>query len=256
MRAMDDVRLGRLVRMMRIRRGWRQEDLALHASVSRTAVSRVECGRVAAMPVATIRRICAALEISIELLPRGRGADLDRLVSARHTALHEAVAKFLAAGYADWEAAHEVSFNIWGERGVIDLLLWHAGSQALLIIEFKTELADLGELIATMDRRRRLGAEIVRARGWIPRTVSTWVIVARSRTTERRLRAHGTLLRGAFPDDDRRVRTWLADPRGAVSALSLWRAPTGMEFAPTERVRRRDQRASAEPKVVRRARSG
>ena len=196
---MDDLRLGRLIRIVRIRKGWRQEDLARRAGVSRATVSRLERGALDDMPVRTIRQVCEPLEIRVELVPRGRGADLDRLVNARHSALHESVARVLAATYPGWAMAHEVSFNVWGERGVIDLLLWHPGRRALLIVELKTELVDAGDLLATMDRRRRLASEIVRDRGWVPTTVSAWVIVTRSRTTERRFAEHRTVLRSAFP---------------------------------------------------------
>ncbi|HEX5826481.1 MAG TPA: helix-turn-helix transcriptional regulator [Candidatus Limnocylindrales bacterium] len=41
---MDDVAIGRLVRLTRVRRRLRQEDLALAAGVSRATVSRLERG--------------------------------------------------------------------------------------------------------------------------------------------------------------------------------------------------------------------
>jgi hypothetical protein len=133
-----------------------------------------------------------------------------------------------------------VSFNIWGERGVIDLLLWHPGRRALLIIELKTEIVDPGELLATMDRRRRLAGEIAAKRGWLPLTVSAWIIVARSRTNERRLADYGTMLRSSYPVDGRRMHAWLRDPVEAVAGLSTWWDRTGAPAAPTRRVRRRE----------------
>jgi hypothetical protein len=121
---------------------------------------------------------------------------------------------------------------------VIDLLLWHPGRRALLIIEFKTELVDTGELLGTMDRRRRLAPEIVAERGWEPLTVSTWVIVARSRTNERRLSSFRTVLRSAFPLEGRRMLRWLREPAGVVAGLSLWALTEGESVAPVQRVRR------------------
>jgi transcriptional regulator with XRE-family HTH domain len=232
---MNDVRFGVTVRVVRIRRRWRQRDLAERAGISREAVSRIEGGDVASFTLDLARRVCAALEIDLELLPRGRGAELDRLLNARHSALHESVARWLADEFPDWILAPEVSFNVYGERGVIDLLAWHPGRRALLIIEFKTEIVDTGDLVSTMDRRRRLAREVVRDRGWEPATVSTWVILARSRTNERRLSTFRTTLRAAFPDDGRRLRSWLADPVAAVSGLSLW---SGAGLAPIARVTR------------------
>lgn len=232
---MEDLRFGAAIGVARQKRRWRQSDLALKAGVSRETVWRAERGRVAEMTLTSIRRICEPLEIRVELVPRGRGADLDRMLSARHSALHEVVARALARAFPAWVMAPEVSFSIWGERGVIDLLLWHPGRRALLIIELKTELVDVGELLGTMDRRRRLAFEIAKERGWQPRTVSAWIILAESRTNQRRLAAHRTVLRNAYPSDGHQMRRWLADPAGAIAALSLW--PEQVDRA-TERVRR------------------
>lgn len=233
---MDDETFGRAMRIVRMERRLRQQDVAARAGVSRATVGRIEHGRLGELALATVRRVAAQLEIRVDVVARGRGADLDRMVNARHTAMHEAVARALAVQFPLWEMAHEVSFSVWGERGVIDLLLWHPASRSLLIVEFKTEFVDQGALLATMDRRRRLAREIVAERGWVPATVSTWVIVARSRTSERHLATNRAVLRSAFPDGERRVRTWLRDPVGVVQALSLWRAPTDATFAPTRRV--------------------
>jgi transcriptional regulator with XRE-family HTH domain len=235
---MEDLRLGATIRAARIKRGWRQSDLAAKARVSQMTVSRVERGQIPELTLAMLRRVAAALEIRLELLPRGQGAELDRLLSARHSALHESVAKALASDFPDWARASEVSFSIWGERGVIDLLLWHPKHRALLIIEFKTELVDVGDLLGTMDRRRRLAAQIVKSRGWYPKVVATWVILSASRTNARRVAEHRTALRGAFPDGAREIRRWLRDPVGSVAALSTWKVAEVRVSAPTRRVRR------------------
>lgn len=229
---------------MRLKRGWRQVDLAAKAGVSQATVWRVESGQIPEMTLAVLRRLAAVLEIRLELLPRGRGAELDRVLSARHSALHESVARALAHDFPDWMMASEVSFSIWGERGVIDLLLWHPGRRALLIIEFKTELVDVGALLGTMDRRRRLARQIVKDRGWYPRTVSTWVIVAASRTNARRIAEHRTVLRTAFPAVGREMRRWLRDPVGSIAGLSTWTEPSGRRLAPTRRVRGTPKRST------------
>ena len=85
--------------------------------------------------------------------------------------------------------APEVSFSIYGERGVIDILAWHPGRRALLIIELKTDIVDVNDLAGSADRRRRLAPKIVAERGWDPVTVSVWVIVAPGRTNRRRVAA-------------------------------------------------------------------
>jgi hypothetical protein len=234
---MQDVAFGAAVRLARLRRGWRQQDLADRAKTSRSAVSRIERGLLEDVPWPWPRRVCAPLEIRVELQPRGRGGDLDRMINERHSALHESVARSLANAFPDWVMAHEVSFNVFGERGVVDMILWHPARRPLLIIELKTELVELGLLLATVDRRRRLAADIVMDCGSETQAVSSWVIVARSRTTERRIAEHRTMLRSAVPDTQRRIDAWLGDPIGAVNGLSLWQMGAS-ETAPTYRVRR------------------
>ena len=236
-RGVSDLRFGAKVRAVRVRRRWRQQDLAARAGVSEATVWRVEHGRLEEMTLATIRRVCAPLEIDIELLQRG---PVPSSIASSTPGIRRSTSRWRerSPGWAPgWELAPEVSFSIWGERGVIDLLLWHPGRRALLIIELKTELVDHGELISTMDRRARLAREIVADRGWRPVVVASWVIVAPSRMNERRLASHRAMLRAAFPHDARRVRAWLADPAAPIRAISTWREPTAAPIAPTLRVR-------------------
>ena len=242
---MDDVRFGITVRTVRIRHGWTQDNLSAATHVSRAQIGRIEHGHADAIQLGTLRRVCAALEIRVDLVPRWRGADLDRMLSSRHALLAESVVEALRRDSPDWQMFPEVSFSIWGERGVIDLLAWHPGRRALLVIELKTELVDVGETLGTMDRKQRLAAQVATERGWDADTVSGWIILAAGRTNERRLAAFRSTLRAAYPSDARQVRAWLRDPIGSVAALSIWheaapRSSRGSStLAATKRVRRR-----------------
>ena len=218
---MDDLRVGAAIRAVRIRRGWRQADVAQRAGSSVTAVSRVERGQLDGMPLATLRRIAAALDIRVDLVPRWRGADLDRLLNAGHAEMHEWLARYFDR-LPGWVRAPEVSFAVFGERGVIDILAWHPGRRALLVIELKTELVDVNELVGVMDRRRRLAARIGRERGWDPATVSVWVVIADTPTNRRRHQRSRGLLRSAFPVEGHAMRAWMHDPGRAVAGLSFW----------------------------------
>ena len=134
-------------------------------------------------------------------------------MNAAHATLHESVAAHLSTT-AGWIWLPEVTFANYGERGVIDILAWHAESRSLLIIELKTELVDPQGLVATMDRRVRLGSQIAKR-------------MAGSRATRQRLghRAQEPrraptpstnmkpLLDRAFPSDGRTMRGWLRDPQ-------------------------------------------
>ena len=121
----------------------------------------------------------------------------------------------------------EVSFSIYGERGVIDILAWHPGRRALLVIELKTDLVDIkNELLGTFDRKRRLAARMA-ADEWIEGPVDRLRMAGRSareRTNRRRVVAHEVMLRGALPDDAVMLRRWLRDPVGRIAAFTYWTA--------------------------------
>lgn len=220
--AVDDFRLGTVIRLVRQGRGWRQEDLSRRAGVSRSFVSRLERGQIGPQSIDSVRRVAGALHIRIDLVPRWRGGDLDRLLSRRHSALHEAVAEWFREELPTWVLAPEVSFAFYAERGVIDILAWHPGRRALLVIELKTEIVDVNELLGTFDRKRRLAAKVAATRGWDPVSVSAWLIISDSRTNRRRVGAHTAMLAAALPGDARAVRAWLRDPVGMVAGLGFW----------------------------------
>lgn len=215
-----DPMIGHVVRTLRVRQGWRQDDLARRSRVSRSTVARIERGQLRGISLERLRRVLEALNVRLDLIARWNAGDLDRLLKARHSAMHEAVAAVFRQ-LRDWEIAPEVSFSIYGERGVIDLLAWHAASRTLLVVEMKTEIVDVNELMGKADQRRRLAAKIAADRGWLAGTVAVWVVVADSRTNRRRLAAHRTVLRAAFPVDGRSVPAWLRTPSRPLAALSF-----------------------------------
>ncbi len=218
---MDVVRFGAVCRALRIKRRWRQADLAARARVSTSTISRLERGRLVELDVRSVLAIADSLGARVDFVIRWQGGELDRLLNARHSALHESVARWFAT-LPEWELAPEVSFAVYGERGVIDILAWHARSQTLLVIELKTEIVDVNDLMGSVDRKRRLARVIARDRGWLAKTVATWVIVGESKTNRRRVQAHSSTLRAAFPLDGRSIRGWMKSPTGAIASLSLW----------------------------------
>ena len=231
--------------------------MATGARVHRSCVSNVERGHFDAVPLRQLRAIASDLEIQLQLTASWHGADGVRIVNERHSRMHELVAQRLAV-LSDWEFASEVSFAEWGERGVVDILAWHSLTRTLLIIELKTEIPDPAGLVAQVDRYRRLGPAIGRARGWDPLRVATWVFVAESDLNRRQVARHNVMLRNAFPLDGHFVRRWLRDPsagsvQGRVdSALTVPSRVDGLSFlayaaggdangrlGPTKRVSRR-----------------
>ncbi len=244
---MDDVRLGNTLRVLRIRKHLRQSDVGRRAGVKRQVVGRIEAGAAGRYQLDVVRAIANVLGARFDGRLRYRGAELDRIVNAAHAGLHESVAAYLATLHG-WVWLPEVTFSHYGERGVIDILAWHEETRSLLIIELKTELVDPQELVAVMHRRVRLGRDIAAREGWRPLTVNAWVIVRDSSTDRRRARRHGLLLKGAFPDDGRRARSWMTGPVGTLSALSFWSdGPPGGARRMQSRVRRGGSMPQSDP---------
>lgn len=237
---MDDVRVGTGFRAIRLRRGLTQEEVAIAADVPRAVVGRVEHGRFSAVRVDALRRIAAALDVTLDVSIRWQGGDLPRLLNARHAAMHEEMAGRFGA-LPGWDYEPEVSFSIWGERGVIDGLAWHAATRCLLVIELKSELVDVNDLMSGVDRKGRLAAEIARGRGWDAASVSTWVVLADGRTNRRDVARHATTLRSKFPADGHAIAAWLRRPAGRINALGFLPigslASSGLAVAGTRRVR-------------------
>lgn len=203
---------------------------------------RIEQGRLASVPLGKIRAVAAALDARIDAVVRWQGGDLSRLVSARHARMHEIMARYFL-GLPGWMIEPEVSFSIYGERGIIDILAWHPISRILLVIELKTEIVDVNEMLGTLDRKRRLAATIAAEHDWEPVAIATWVVVADSRTNRRVVADHATVLRAKLPSDGRGVAQWLRRPRGRIDALSflpyVQGTHLGVDPAPVRRVVRR-----------------
>ena len=156
--------------------------------------------------------------------------------------MHEVLARYFQS-LPGWIIEPEVSFSIYGERGIIDILAWHPTSRILLVIELKTEIVDVNEMLGALDRKRRLAATIAAERKLNPVAIATWVVVADSRTNRRVVADHATVLRAKLPSDGRRLRGWLRQPRGRLDGLSflppVQGTHVGVDPAPVRRVVRR-----------------
>src|SRR5438045_3241488 len=107
---MDWGLIGRIIRALRQHKGWRQADLAGKAQTSRSMISRLERGRIAGMRVETLDRIAKALDAQFVATVRWRGADLDRLLDARHASLGDVVTRLLTS--AGWVVIPEATFSV------------------------------------------------------------------------------------------------------------------------------------------------
>jgi transcriptional regulator with XRE-family HTH domain len=185
---------GRLLRMLRIRRGWRQTDVATRCGLSSSVIGRHENGEVQSL--AALERHAGVFGVRVRLTLTGRGGELVRLRDEEHAAIVEAMAAWLRS--LEYTLDAEVSFNEWGERGRVDLLAFDARNGTLAIVEAKTELTDMQDLFGALDVKRRLASRIAARRGWTVRRVVVVLAVAASPVNRRIVQEHRTLF-AAFP---------------------------------------------------------
>lgn len=69
---MDDLRVGAAIRAIRLRRGWRQKDVAAAAGVYRSMVSRIERGHLDEHTLEALRSVAGTLDIRIDVVPSWR----------------------------------------------------------------------------------------------------------------------------------------------------------------------------------------
>jgi transcriptional regulator with XRE-family HTH domain len=216
----NDRELGRRFRVLRYRLGWPQRRVGEAVGLSQDTVSRIERGRLEQVSLPAVRAIAGALGGELRLQLWFRGAELDRLLDEGHATLVGAVAARLAA--LGWELRPEVSFAVFGERGSIDLVAWHAPSRTLLIVEVKTELTSVEETLRRLDVKVRLAPGVLRERfGWDARRVARLIVLPDGTTARTQVRRHDFVLRAAFPTRGPRLRAWLRQPSCAIAGLAF-----------------------------------
>jgi Holliday junction resolvase-like predicted endonuclease len=141
--------------------------------------------------LAMLERHASALDLRLDLRLVGRTGQLVRLADEEHAAIAEAIAGWLRRSGLEVEA--EASFSEWGERGRIDLLAYDPHTGTVVIVEVKTLLLDLQELLGSMDVRERLVAVIARRRGWRIERRVTMLAVAASVANRTVVRSHAAL---------------------------------------------------------------
>ena len=188
------------------------------------------------MTVATLDRVATALGARVSVRLLWQGELLDRLRDEAHAAIVEQVLAVLVA--SRWLAATEVSFSVFGERGSIDVLAFHAETGALLVVEVKSVVPDVQATLVTLDRKERLAKGIAAERGWTARSVGRLLVIRDLRTARRRVGAHALTFGNAFPDRGWEVRRWLAAPDVTRPLRGLWFLPGGSQAGTRRGLRR------------------
>lgn len=210
---MEAIRFGLGVRALRHRRHWTQAELAGRTGVSRSVIGRIERGQADRVAVHTLQRVAAELGARVDVRLLWHGEGLDRLLDARHATLVDRTLDLLVQ--ESWTVATEVSFNLRGERGSIDILAIHPPTGALLVVEVKSVVPDMQAMLASLDRKGRLGGEIARLRGWRATSVTRLLVLPDDRTARRRVDALATTFRSVLPARTVEIRRWIREPDGA-----------------------------------------
>ena len=180
-------------------------------------VSLIEHGRLEETSLKLIRRVGAVVGVSLPFAPRWRGADLPRLLDERHAAMVRAViARLTNLG---WVAVPEHTFSVRGERGSIDIFAWLPSARAVLVVEVKTQIVDLQDLLSAHARKRRLAPAIARDLGWSPLLVGALLAMPDETQTRNAVARHGPVFDAAYPSRGKLVSAWLRCPASDIRGI-------------------------------------
>jgi transcriptional regulator with XRE-family HTH domain len=211
--------IGRLVRALRQRRGWRQDDLSDRARRPRSALVSLEAGRLDRLTVGALRDFAHALDARLVITMEPASGSARVLLDAGHAFLQN-----LWKGRLEqwgWLVRAEVSFNHYGDRGRIDLLAFHPATGILLVIEIKTALVDIQALLGGLDVKVRVAPTLSNRFGWGRPTATIPMLVAAASSTARRRLADHAALFDPLAVRGRGATSWLRRPGSASPPSGL-----------------------------------
>jgi hypothetical protein len=175
----------------------------------------VEDGAWTGITYGRIAAVADVLGVHFSSAASWRGAALDRAIDEGHAQLVGFVNRLVLTW--GWETRIEVSYSIWGERGSIDLLAWHAASRTLVVFEIKSELGSVEGLLRPLGAKVRLAKQIAREQfGWNGLTVAVVVVLPETMTARRTVIRHADLMASVLPARSRAIRSWLRRPTGSI----------------------------------------
>ncbi|MDQ2690394.1 MAG: helix-turn-helix domain-containing protein [Chloroflexota bacterium] len=199
--------LVRSLRAIRRRKGWSQRELGVRLGISKSQMCRWEGGALEHCTVPDLERWATTLNahISLELRVAGERP----LTDARHAKIQNWLAATLRRD--GWLVEPESSFNVYGDRGRIDLLAYHPVFRVVLVVEIKTRIDDAQDVVGRLDVKRRVAATLARERGWEEGTVIPALVVLEGSTARRRIAQHDALF-AALELRARAAMAWLRRP--------------------------------------------
>src|SRR5262245_29589110 len=215
---MYDIRVGRLLRTVRQRSNLRQVDLAAMCGVHQGVISDLELGRLEQVGLATARRVGDRLDVRLTVTAHWQGGEADRLLDRAHASIVEHVVGFLRA--ANWQVIPEFTFNVFGDRGSVDILAWHPVERILLIVEVKSTLTDLQAMLASMSTKVRVVPGAVRdSQGWQPQRVAVVLVAPGTHGNRAVVNRHAATFDVSLPARSHAVRSWIRQPKGSLAGI-------------------------------------
>jgi transcriptional regulator with XRE-family HTH domain len=209
-----------VLRAIRLHDHRTQSQVARHAGVSQSAYSRAERGDISGMTIGTLTRLVDALGGRLSIDVRYHGGLGDRLIDAAHAALVDHVVAVLRR--LGWAVDLEYTFNVFGDRGSVDILAWHAATRTLLIVEVKSRFTDLQAMLLSLARKLRVVPDAVRRdHGWDADTVGRIVVAYGTAENRGVVRRHAAMFDAALPARSIEIRRWLRSPTSAISGVWL-----------------------------------
>jgi len=215
------VQIGRIIRTTREDAGWSQRDLAVRLAVAQSRIARLESGRLLELDTKVVSAGFEHLGIRIRFDNSSLGLAGRR---EQRDGVHASCTAYVTRRLRldGCLTAAEVEIGTGRTRGWIDVLAHRPDDRAVVVVEIKTEIRDVGAIHRTMGWYERSAWSAARTLGWRPASVSKALLVLDTVENEARVRANEAVLREAFPSRGTAVRDWLLRAGGRpIAGLAM-----------------------------------
>lgn len=190
--------VARIVRDVRLARGWSQRELAERTGLAQSTISRIERAGLVDLTFVTAANLLDALGVRAALdLRTPFIADHQRQRDPVHARCIAYVSRRLRR--LGWVTLAEVEIVTGTSQGWIDVLAYRESDGRLLVIEVKTELRDVGQAERQLAWYERAAWAAARRSGWRPAQITSALLVLATAAVHERLAANREQLRQAFP---------------------------------------------------------
>jgi transcriptional regulator with XRE-family HTH domain len=207
--------LASTIRAARVGSGWSQRELARRIGTNQSAIRRLESRTARHLDVALASAALSMLGliISVDANAPGMATRTEQRDAVHARCVGYVVRRLERAG---WDVEVEVEIGSGRFRGWIDVLAYHSTTRAMLVIEVKTVLDDVGRLLRTLGWYTRSSRDAAVSHGWRPLRLVPLVLVLATEQTDASIAVNRDLLARELPGDADRLLAWIADPVGRV----------------------------------------